>query len=169
MKKKLNTYALQCENLVGVKHVKDDRANIGDNCVIRQALTEAHQAGRDEAVRKERLKWVNKKLVSQYIGIQWDGEKIIETYVDDIGDELQEDLPNLLEMITEKMSGKYSGSYSIIVVRSYQEGQMSHPDTGQWDFPPYYEIENFYYRRDDVYRSDYQALDDTIKALQNNK
>ena len=34
----------------GCKVCEDERANIGENCVIRQALTEAHQAGIDEAV-----------------------------------------------------------------------------------------------------------------------
>ena len=35
----------------GCKVCEDERANIGENCVIRQALTQAHQAGIDEAVK----------------------------------------------------------------------------------------------------------------------
>lgn len=34
----------------GCKVCEDERVNIGENCVIRQALTQAHQAGIDKAV-----------------------------------------------------------------------------------------------------------------------
>lgn len=95
----------------------------------------------EAVVERERVKWISGTLIAQFISIEWDGEKITEKYLDDP----EEDLDSLIEEITNLMQGKYKGSYSVKVVRSYCEGQMSHPETGQWDFPPYYEIDSMYY------------------------
>lgn len=119
---------------------------------------QAERQKRDEMVEAEKLKWVNGKRVSQFIGIDWNGKEVTEKYADDLELEPEEELADLVNEISKKMSGKFAGSYSIKVVRDYQEGQMSHPETGQWDFPPYYEIDSFYYRRDDVYQNEYKAL-----------
>lgn len=124
-------------------------------------LTQTLQTERqrcEEMVEAEKLKWVNSKRISQFIGIDWNGQEVTEKYADDLELEPEEELDDLVNEISKKMVGKFAGSYSIKVVRNYQEGQMSHPETGQWDFPPYYEIDSFYYRRDGDYQSEYKAL-----------
>ncbi len=51
----------------GCKVCEDERVNIGENCVIRQALTEAYQAGIDEAVEvlEKRVMELQKEWKSQ--------------------------------------------------------------------------------------------------------